>query len=100
VITSRVDIEQATKERATKQGVTTPAPYAPREGDVIERGRSRYVVVRAGADDVVCAQYTRWPFCGWGRDPATPDRMMLSEFAALVNHMGWRLLPREAKNGK
>lgn len=71
-----------------------PAPYTPREGDVIERGRTRYVAIRAGDEDVIFNVYHRWPLCSWGKVEASPERMLTPEFAALVNHMGWRLLPR------
>jgi len=76
-----------------------PAPYTPREGDVIERGDERFVLVLDMSEHdghIRSRRFTRrkrWgkygPWTEHGRGEGTP-----AYWAALVNHMGWRLLPR------
>jgi len=74
-----------------------PAPYTPREGDVIERGRRRIVAKGKSPmfDLFYVSEYHRSWFDGeWIRLYGSASDMSTHEFAALVNHMGWRLLPR------
>lgn len=76
-----------------------PAPYTPREGDVIERGDERWVFVWASTkhnghiDARKFTRRSRWGKPGEWQETGRDDQMA-SYWAALVNHMGWRLLPR------
>lgn len=72
-----------------------PTKYQPKEGDVIERGRERWVVrwhAEACGGEMYVTGYRRGWFDKvwreWNRTTYMP-----SELAAMVNHMGWRLLP-------
>ena len=70
-----------------------PAPYTPREGDVIERGRWRVVANTIDGSTMHYTSYKRAWLTGhwWAIKDDWAHRV---QFAALVNHMGWRLLPR------
>lgn len=66
--------------------------YEPKEGDVIERGRERIVNRWTDDDTMHCTRYVRGILTGYWKE----DRMLTkcrTELAAMVNHMGWRVLP-------
>jgi len=75
---------------------TIAEAYTPREGDVIERGRTRIVVGHPTmfGGFFVTAYWRSWFNGRWTRIWSDVYEMDVPEFAALVNHMGWRLLPR------
>ena len=70
--------------------------YTPREGDVIERGRWRWVLVidsREYDGHMRARRFVRSLITGTWRECGS-DLATASYWSALVNHMGWRLLPR------
>lgn len=68
--------------------------YTPREGDVIENPQALLRLQIAGqGDGTVYAHMLRRDDGKWVHDTAVPP-MTVQTWHTLVNHMGWRLLPR------
>lgn len=73
-----------------------PTKYEPKQGDVIERGRERLIVgAPAIFHDRFVVSYRRSRFSDQWKPVAYEPRTRIdvAELAAMVNHMGWRVLP-------